>query len=353
MFRFHGDCFLLSLLVFLTLPVGDQTVTARTPWQRYEFSQPHMGTTFRLVLYAADLPTAEKASQKAFARIAQLDGIMSDYRETSELMLLCRQAGKGPVKVSPDLFRIIERSHYFSILSAGAFEITAGPVIKLWRRARRTEQLPDNARLREALSLTGDHLMRLDQKAQTVSLEKAGMQLDLGGIAKGYAADAVIEILKGEGINRALVAAGGDIVAGDAPPGAKGWKVSIISLQPLDEKQNDAQFLLLKNQAVSTSGDAEQYVEIGGVRYSHIVDPRTGYGVTGRSNATVIARDGTTTDALATALSVLGPERGMKLIAKLPQTAALMTVKQNGKEQAFRSTRWCSMSRSPSNNRMH
>lgn len=285
---------------------------------RYEFARTLMGTRFRIVLYAAGEASARQASDLAFDRIAELDRIMSDYREDSELNRLCRQAGGPPIEVSEDLFRIISISQRLSERSGGAFDITAGPLIRLWRRARRTSELPEEARLAAALGLTGYRKVRLDGGRRAVALEKAGMQLDLGAIAKGYAADAAIALLKARGIRTALVAAGGDIAAAGAPPGREGWSVEISALG----ESGGLGHLLLRDSAVSTSGDAEQFVEIGGVRYSHIVDPRTGMALRGRSSMTVVAPDATTSDSLATAASVLGPTAGIELVDSIPGAAA-------------------------------
>jgi thiamine biosynthesis lipoprotein len=225
-------------------------------------------------------------------------------------MLLSDRAGGPPVPVSEDLFEVLQRSRDLSERTAGAFDVTINPVVKLWRRARRNGELPPRARLDEALERVGWEKMTLDPQARTVQLSKQGMRLDVGGIAKGHASDAALARLREFGITRALVAGAGDIVVGDPPPGAAGWTIGIA---PLDPSRAPDRYLSLRNAAVSTSGDAERYVEIDGVRYSHIVDPRTGLGLTGRSSVTVVAPDGTTSDSLATAISVLGPDRGLSL----------------------------------------
>ncbi len=301
-----------------------------------------MGTRFRIVLYAPDAEIARGAAQAAFARIAELEDAMSDYREESELMRLCRRAGGPPVRVGDDLFRILRISRDWAAAADGAFDPTAGPVIRLWRRARRTRELPAKGDLRAARALTGWRRMHLDPVAQTVRLERAGMQLDLGGIAKGFAADEALRRLAQAGLERALVVAGGDIVAGEAPPGEAGWKIGVLPFAANGGPTADQ--LVLRRAAVSTSGDAEQFVEIGGVRYSHIVDPRTGLGVAGRSSVTVRAPDGTTSDAAATALSVLGPARGLRWLdggnARTANLAALFLQQTPQGPRRFESNRW-------------
>jgi FAD:protein FMN transferase len=316
---------MLAVPVFLSalalVSLGDEPAL-----RRYSFSEQHMGTRFEITLYAPSEAAARDAARAAFARIAQLDGIMSDYRPASELMRLSKKAGGSPIPVSADLFDILYRSQEISRLSGGAFDVTVGPVVRLWRRARRTRRLPDPDELARARALVGYDKIRLDAKEHTVQLTVSGMLLDLGAIAKGYAVGAALEVLRHYGITRALVAASGDIVAGDPPPGARGWKVAIA---PLEKGAEPSRFILLNHAAVSTAGDTEQFVEIDGMRYSHIVDPHTGIGITRRSSATVVARDGTTSDGLDTAVSVLGAKRGMELVDGLDGAALLYMERTN------------------------
>lgn len=247
-----------------------------------------MGTLVRITIYAKDaLPM-----RAAFGRIAALDDELSDYKPDSELNRLCRTHGVA-VHVSEDLFRVLDAAWKLSRLTGGAFDVTIGPVTHLWRLGR----TPDA----EALARVGWRNMVLDRRHRTVELRVANMQLDLGAIAKGYAADEALKTLRGLGVTRALIAVSGDIVAGDAPPGTRGWR---IGLEPAGGA------ILLRNEAVSTSGDTEQFREIGGVRYSHIVDPKTGLGLTSSIAVTVVARRGLDADPIATAVSVLGERRG-------------------------------------------
>jgi thiamine biosynthesis lipoprotein len=237
-------------------------------------------------------------------------------------MRLCAKAGGGPVKVSDELFFVLRRARDVSKLSDGAFDVTVGPVVRLWRTARKTRQMPDPEALTKARELVGWQNVVLDEKEKTVKLLKPGMQLDLGGIAKGYAADEMQKVLKKHGVTHALVAAGGDITVSDAPPGKDGW---LIAIQPLDaEEEKNPRFLLLKNGSVSTSGDANQFVVIDGKRYSHIVDPKTGLGLVGRMSVTVVGPDGITADSLTKVVAVLGPEKGLPLIETVPGVSGRM-----------------------------
>jgi FAD:protein FMN transferase len=289
---------------------------------RYEFSLPQMGTGARIVVFASSEEAARQSASAGFARIEALDAVMSDYREDSEVAALGRRAGTGPVRVSEDLFRVLTASQSVSTGSSGAFDVTVGPITRLWRRARRLGEFPDPARLQTARALTGRDKLILNPRERTVTLREPGMQLDLGGIAKGFAADEVVAVLRRHGITSALVAIGGDIVAMDAPPGLDGWTVAVADLRGDVAPRS----ILLRDAAVSTSGDSEQWVEIGGVRYSHIIDPRTGAPLTRRSSVTVVAPTGTLSDALATSVSVLGPREGLKLVERTSGAAASITI---------------------------
>lgn len=312
----------LLLGFLLSWPLVGPAWSAEPALQRFTYTEPHMGTRFRLTLCAPDEATARKASQAAFQRVAELDGIMSDYRATSEIMQLCKKAGGDPVPVSPELFTVLESAQEVARRTDGAFDVTIGPVVRLWRLARRTQRLPPPDELAAARSLVGWQLMKLDPKARTVQLTKPGMLLDLGGIGKGYTADEVLAVLRKHNITSALIAAGGDVAVGDPPPGEPGWRVGIAPLDNPDKEPT--RFLLLKNYAVSTSGDSEQFAVIDGKRYSHIVDPKTGLGLLGSMSVTVIAPRGITSDSLDTAIRVLGPEKGMKLIEETPGAAGLI-----------------------------
>jgi thiamine biosynthesis lipoprotein len=312
---------LFGVLAVLNLGGAEPALT------RYSFTEPHMGTRFQIILYALDANAAKKAAMDAFARIASLNAIMSDYDKTSELMRLCAYASGPPEPVSGELFFVLSQAQEVSRQSGGAFDVTVGPVVKLWRKARKQHKLPDPEKLAEARALVGWQNVRLERDKRTVQLLKPGMQLDLGGIAKGYAADEALAVLKKHGIDRALVAAGGDIAVSGPPPGADGWKIAIALLPG----EKDPGRLILHHAAVSTSGDAEQYVEIDGNRYSHIVDPRTGIGLVGRMSASVVARRGIDADSLTKVIAVLGPEKGIKIIETREAVSARM-VRQKGYE---------------------
>lgn len=341
--------FVLSVSSLARLPPGSLLVAALIAGppalrgaapaeQRFEFSEPHMGTLVRLVVYAPDAPAAQLAAARAFGRVRTLDETLSDYRDASELNQVSRRAGSGPVPVGGDLFRVLAGAQRVARASHGAFDATVGPLSLLWREARRRQTLPDPSRIAAARALVGTDKLALDERQQTVRLRHRGMQLDVGGIAKGFAADEAAAALRACGIRSALVAAGGDIVVTAAPPGSEGWRVAVASID--GPSHPPAGFLTLRDAAVSTSGDAEQFMVAGGVRYSHIFDPRTGHALNGRSSVTVVARNGMTSDALATAASVLGGARGTRLADDTPGAAALIVEAKDQRVRTYESRRW-------------
>ena len=295
------------LSTFLILLLSACGVFRATP-QRFEYRQIHMGVEARLVLHAPDSARAVGAARAAFERLAMLDSIMSDYRDDSELMHLTRPPAGEWVPVSEPLFHVLDTALEISRRSGGAFDVTAGPLVRLWREARRSGRLPDSAALADARRRSGWELLELDPSSRSVRLRRPEMGLDLGGIAKGFAADEALAVLRAHGIHRALIEFGGDIVAGAPPPRRAGWPVR------LDEAAGAPPVVELADAAISTSGDAAQFVVIDGVRYSHVVDPRTGVALVGRSAATVIAPRGVVSDALATTLGVLGPDEGRRFM---------------------------------------
>lgn len=323
---------------------------------RFEFTGKEMGVLFRVVLYAEDGELARRAYGAAFERVKQLNALLSDYEAESEIN---RLTAAGPsdkgVAVSPELWTLLKRAERLARQTDGAFDVTVGPYSRLWRRARRQRELPSADRLAEAKASVGyQHLelvdptdrdavagkpMEQDKPAESppgkVRVLRAKMQLDFGGIAKGYAADEALAVLRKAGIRRAMVAAAGDIAVGDPPPGEGGWRIGVARLG--GESEEPAVYLRLANCGVSTSGDAFQYVEIGSKRYSHIVDPRTGIGLVQRSSVTVVAPDATTADSLATAMSVVGESAARELLKEYAGTEMFYVRNENEKAVTTRS----------------
>lgn len=269
-----------------------------------------MGVEARIVLHAADSVRAREAAAAAYARIAELDASMSDYRDDSELNRLTRNPPGTWVPVSEPLFTVLEAAQRMARLSGGAFDVTAGPQVRLWREARRSGVAPGSETRAAALAASGWSLLELDPRERAVRLATTGMQLDLGGIAKGYAADEALHVLGDHGLPRALIEFGGDIAVGDPPPNRRAWEVRVA------DAAGGPAVLQLRRAAVSTSGDAVQFVEIDGVRYSHVVDPRTGEALRDQFTATVVAPRAMLSDAIATVAGVLGPGEAERFAAR-------------------------------------
>ncbi len=266
-----------------------------------------MGTSARIVFYAQDEPQAHAAANAVYQRLNELDAVMSDYRPDSELMVLCRASVGKPHKVSKDLAHILARSVDLAERTDGAFDPTIGPVVRLWREARKSVERPSDHELASARASVGYKKLSVDEQAQTVTLQVPSMQLDLGGIGKGWAADEAIKVLAARSIDRALIDFGGDLTASGPPPGHDAWRVQIDTGLKSDDAIGPKESAVdLVHGAVATSGDVEQHVVIDGVRYSHIIDPRTGEPVTRATAATVTAETGLLADALASAACVLG-----------------------------------------------
>jgi thiamine biosynthesis lipoprotein len=306
-------------LIVLGLGVGLAVpATASDPVRLYEHTQVHMGLPVRVAVYTANERAARDAARAAFDRVAALDRMMSDYRPDSELRRLAYGTWTA---ISTELFHTIARGIEIAKLTNGAFDPTVGPFVALWRDARKTGCLPDRAALDAARARVGWRKIQLDTRRRRVRLAAPGMRLDLGGIAKGYILQEALRTVRAHGIAQALVEAGGDIVVGDAPPGRNGWRIEAPGADPTFTERASR----LTNAAIATSGATAQFVEIDGVRYSHVMDPRTGIGVTNGFIARVIDADAATADALATALAVLGPEAIPRLYIPFPHAIISVT----------------------------
>ncbi len=309
-----------TALAALLLAACAHTPSRSVQLRRFEFQRPEMGMPIRMVLYAPSHLQAADAALAAFDRIRELNAIFSDYEPDSELSRLSLTAGEGrAIALSTELADVLCRAQRLAVQTEGAFDVTVGPCVNLWRRARRQQEFPKPELMARARAAVGYRHLELDFRARTARLRVPNMRLDLGGIAKGYALEAAWNVLRQRGIRSALITGSGDMRAGDPPPGQAGWRIELAALDLPGAPP--AQYLHLRNQALATSGDMIQYVELAGTRYSHIVDPRTGLGLTNRSLVHILAPDAAKADSLATAVSVLGPDRGIELIKTTPGVA--------------------------------
>lgn len=297
--------FLLTWLMFSHLLIAED---------RYEFERPLMGTLFCIQTYAPSRQVAQKAADAAFKEATAINEVASDYIADSELLGLAQKPAGQPVVVSPRLFSLIEQARGMAQLTDGAFDPTLGPLTKLWRESRRRQQLPSAELLQLARSSCGYQRITCDRATRSITLRVSGMRLDLGGIAKGQAADAMLAVFLQHHLPITSITAGGDVRLGAPPPGQTGWTVGVRTF----DRNKDSGKLTLSHCAVSTSGDLQQAIEINGTRYAHIIDPQTGLGLTLPAAATVIAPTAAQSDALATACCVLPPHKARELVKTIP-----------------------------------
>jgi thiamine biosynthesis lipoprotein len=252
----------LTLLFLLAVPsVGCRGAELH----RFEFNEQKLGAGFRIALYAPDRAAADRAARAAYARVDQLNAILSDYDPASEVSRLSARTAEGPmaepVEVSEELFIVLDRSLEVAEKTGGAFDVTVGPYSRLWRRSRNTQQLPTTRRLETVRASVGYRHVKLDARARTVQLLAPRMKLDVAGIAVGYVVDETLKALRAAGVERALVDAGGDLGMSGPPPGADGWRVAIQTLEA--PEQTTGEYVALRDAAISTSGDTYRFVEIG------------------------------------------------------------------------------------------
>ncbi|MES2647091.1 MAG: FAD:protein FMN transferase [Bacteroidota bacterium] len=314
-------------LIFFTISFCLITVSGIAQQKRFTYSEEKMGSPFTIIFYSNDSLIANEIAGKAFLLVDSMVTIFSDYIDSSELNRLCARAGSGsPVVVSPSLFDIILKSKIAYEKSQGTFDITLGPLTKLWRNARKNKLFPTDKMVKEKRILTGFNKVKVDTVTKTVELTVGGMQLDLGGIAQGYIAQKVIDFLQLNKLNNALVDVSGDITTIGKPPGTEGWTIGVNI--PGDAEALLTRQLLVSNKTVTTSGDLFQFMEYNNKRYSHIIDPRTGYGITVQKNVTVIADDGTIADWLTKACSLLSKQKAKKLVRSVNAELLVVTRKK-------------------------
>jgi len=304
---------LLSIVIFLVWP------TASFSSNLFKFHQVAMGTIIEITLVAEEQDTAQKAALQAFQEIRRIEYLMSPWIESSDVTRINRSAWNDGAKVSPETIEVLKRAQEVSKLSEGGFDITVGPLVQLWRKARERGMPPEMQEVKETLNLVNFRNLKTHYGGK-VLLRKKGMAIDLGGIAKGYAVDRAFEILKGLGYRNLVVNAGGDLRVGGSKPGGP-WSIGIQ--HPRDPQKIMAR-ISLSDTAVATSGDYEKFFIHQGKRYHHILNPRSGFPAEGCQSVTVLHKEAITADALATAILVLGPEIGYPLCQRLERVDCLI-----------------------------
>ena len=300
--------------------------TATAQLKRFQFTENKMGSPFTIIFYCEDSANAGGVAKECFELVDHFNDIFSDYSITSEVGKLSLIPVVKDQKVSDELFDVILLSKQAWVRSGKTFDVTIGALTQLWRKAKKENRFPTKEEINAAKDQTGFEHLVINESSKTISFKKPGMRFDFGGIVPGYTAQKIIDLLKKRNIIHALIDASGDIVMSDPPPGKKGWTVGInfpeSKYEILDKK------LELTDFAVSTSGDVYRYLIHDGKRYSHIIDPRTGYGVTSQRNVTVINKYGADADWLATACSILPIKKALGLAKK--EHAAVFIATLNG-----------------------
>lgn len=314
----------LVALVFIALsacagiPSGQEPVMVTR-------AQMQMGTVVKITAVAQSEAAAQAAASAGFAEIRRLEELLSTWIPTSELSRVNAAAGGMPVPVSPETLTVVQRAVQAAALTGGGFNIAIGPAVDAWR-VTESQRIPASSELEALRPLVDLQAVHVDLRAETIALEKAGMRIDVGGIGKGYAADQAVMAMQKAGALAGVVALSGDIKTFGRLPGGMLFPVGI------QHPRQDGAVLAwidLQDEAISTAGDYERFFEREGIRYHHILDPKTLQPARGCQSVTVIAKEGVWADGLDTGIFVMGPERGMELVEQLPDVEAII-VDQDG-----------------------
>jgi thiamine biosynthesis lipoprotein len=317
MIKTYGYIFYFFFFILILIPQPTY------PSNLYKYHQVSMGTVIEITLIGDDEERANKAVLQAFQEIKRIETLMSPWLDSSDVTRINRSAGKERVKVSPETFEVIQKAQEISELSEGGFDITIGPLTELWREARKKKIPPSIEEVKEKLGLVNFKNIETDQEGK-VFLKKKGMAIDLGGIAKGYGVDRAFELLKSLGYRNLIINAGGDLRVG----GLKNNQPWSIGIQNPRESQKLLARISVSNTALATSGDYEKFFIYQGKRYHHIFNPKDAFPAEGCQSVTIIAKDCITADGLATAVFVLGAEKGYSLCQKLDGVKCLIVDKE-------------------------
>ena len=292
--------------------------------ERRRDSTEVMGTILTVTIEGVPEEVAEGALEAAFEEVRRINDLMSLWRDDSALSRLNREASDGWARTDPEIFDLIKTSKRYSEATGGAFSVTAGPLVRLWGFLRRQERRPPQPEeIEERMAFVGDQLIDLNESRKAVRFAAQGMEIDFGGVAKGYAVDRAVSVLREMGIENALVDLGGNVRSIGAPAGRDSWNIAVRDPR---RREGIIGVLEINDQGVASSGQYENYFEHQGRRYGHIIDPRTGWPAEGVLGTTIVAPDAMIADILSTAVFVLGPEEGAKLINGLDGVEGIIIV---------------------------
>lgn len=280
-----------------------------------------MGSVFEISLVGTDSASLAYQIQLVIDEIERIENLISEWRPNTQISEVNRNAGIRPVKVDREVFELTRRAISYSILSDGAFDISVAALDKIWRFDGNMDALPSDAAVQNSVTKVGFEKIELDSIASTIFLKQSGMKIGFGSIGKAYAADRGRHILQEMGVKGGLINASGDIALWGKPPGKKSWSIGISDPE---KPYKITRKLRMKEGAVATSGNYQKYVMFNGVRYSHIINPRTGYPATELASVTVIGPMAEFANALSTSVMVLGVKKGLKLMERYPQYRFVM-----------------------------
>ncbi|RZJ67500.1 MAG: FAD:protein FMN transferase [Flavobacterium sp.] len=281
-----------------------------------------MGSRFDLTVVAKDSLTAEAYIDTAIVEISRIENVISEWIPTTEVSLVNQNAGVKPVKVSGELFELTKRALWFSKVSDGAFDISFAAADRIWKFDGSMTELPAKKEIRKSVRLIGYENIVLDEQQSTIFLKKVGMKIGFGSIGKGYAADIAKELLVAKGVVAGIINASGDMNTWGTQPDGSAWTVGITD--PVNTKAILLQIPMTKYTAVVTSGNYEKFAQLNGKRYSHIINPKTGYPASGLTSVTVFGDSAEAANGFSTAIMVLGKEKGLKLINEFPEFSCLL-----------------------------
>ncbi len=307
----------LLLAALILGPVASSTEAESKVFVRSRYL---MGTTVEIKARGGEIAATQSAINAAFDEIARIESIMSHWRDDSELARVNQMAGRQPVKVAPELLEVVKRGIGVSRMTGGAFDITVETVSRLWQIEGEDPKVPSKDEIKDALGLVGYRHVRVDEEKGTIFLDGSDVRIGLGGVAKGYAVDRAVAILRKRGIRSAMISAGGDMAL-LGKDGEQPWRIGVKDPR---HPALTVGWFEASDTTVHTSGDYERFVMIEGKRYHHIFDPETGRPSDGVWAVTVITQDGTLGDALATGIHVLGPRKGMRLVESLEGVEAIV-----------------------------
>jgi len=305
-------------------------VLARAPGATTDAGETHefrymMGTSIEVQAFGADAPTRKGAIDEAYAAFAEVDRLMSNYRDDSELTLVNRGAAAGAVPISEPMFRVLEAAHRVSTASSGAFDVSVGPLVRLWGFHDRKPHLPTAGELAAVRPLVDYRNLILDSRERSIRFSRPGVEIDLGGIAKGFAVEIAADVLRRRGLAGFIDAGGNQYLLG-TPPGKRSWTVGI---KDPDAAQRVLGVVETGEISVSTSADSYNFLVVNGRRYGHVLDPRTLEPSKASLSATIFSRDGTLADAMSKAAFVLGPKAGLALVDTFPGMSAVIAYRKS------------------------